>query len=299
MPIAGVRNAPGRDRTGREARSPPLGRRHGSHSRRRPCIVESNRDPPRMRVRAGHPASTSCASSPASPCTPSDPARSRSRSTSGAGCSTGSTRGWGGSGRSSSWSACRWRCTACTTPPRSATRTPSPCSSPSPARLPHRPAVRHRGRGRYPAAISRDEYAFVEDGVAHGGSVVAESCEKLFDDAPVGIGQPVVAAPEAEGRLLVVEAEPVRDGGVDVVDGRGVRRRRVAEVVGGPERGAALEAAAGQERRVSVDVVVPAGRRGQAACAACAPSLPPGLRRWSPGGRAVRGRRSGPRPPGR
>ena len=60
------------------------------------------------------------------------------------------------------------------------------------------------------------------------------------------VGQPLVAAAEAEGELGVVEAQLVQDRGVDVVESSGLIDGGVAELVGLAVGGAALEAAAGQ-----------------------------------------------------
>ena len=58
-------------------------------------------------------------------------------------------------------------------------------------------------------------------------------------------GELEVEALELVGEALVVDAEEVEHGGVEVVDGDGVPGDVVAEVVGGAPGGAALDAAAG------------------------------------------------------
>ena len=44
------------------------------------------------------------------------------------------------------------------------------------------------------------------------------SGQDVPDDLPMHVGQPVVAALEAIGQLLVVQAQQVEDGGLEVVD---------------------------------------------------------------------------------
>jgi len=60
------------------------------------------------------------------------------------------------------------------------------------------------------------------------------------------VGQPKVAAGEAEGEFGVVEAEEVQDRGVQVVDVDAVFDGFVAEFVGRAVQRAPLHAAAGQ-----------------------------------------------------
>ena len=54
------------------------------------------------------------------------------------------------------------------------------------------------------------------------------SCNDRLDDLPVHVGQPVVAAAVAVGQPLVVDAQQVQDGGVQVVDVDLVLRRRTS-----------------------------------------------------------------------
>src|SRR5262245_48152898 len=78
----------------------------------------------------------------------------------------------------------------------------------------------------------------------------------LPHDLPMHIGQPEVAAAVAEGELLVVEADEVEDGGVEVVDVDAVFDGLVAEFVGGAVDVAALDAAAGEPHGEAEAVVV-------------------------------------------
>ena len=66
------------------------------------------------------------------------------------------------------------------------------------------------------------------------------------DDLAVHVGQPHVAAAEAVGQPLVVDAQQMQHRGVQVVDLDLVFDGVVAVVVGGAVDGAALDAAAGQ-----------------------------------------------------
>ena len=59
-----------------------------------------------------------------------------------------------------------------------------------------------------------------------------------------------------EGEALVVDAELVEHGGVEVADVDGVFDGIVAEVVGSSVDGAAIDSAAGKEHGVTLDVVV-------------------------------------------
>ena len=75
---------------------------------------------------------------------------------------------------------------------------------------------------------------------------------------PGHVGQPEVAALEAVGQPLVVDAEQVQHRGVQVVDVDDVLDGVVAELVGRAVGDAALDAAAGQPDREALDVVVAA-----------------------------------------
>ena len=68
-------------------------------------------------------------------------------------------------------------------------------------------------------------------------------------DFAVDVGQPHVAAAEAIGQPLVVDAQEVQHRGVQVVDLDLVLDGVVAVVVGGAVDRAALDAAAGQPDR--------------------------------------------------
>ena len=53
-----------------------------------------------------------------------------------------------------------------------------------------------------------------------------ESGEQFLNDVPVHVGQPEVAALEAVGQPLVVEAQQVQERGVQIVDVDAICRRR-------------------------------------------------------------------------
>jgi len=72
------------------------------------------------------------------------------------------------------------------------------------------------------------------------------------------VGEPVVAAAVTEGEPLVIDAELVEDRGVDVVDVDGSGDDGIAEVVGFAVGHPATEAAAGEEDRIAIDMVVAA-----------------------------------------
>ncbi len=82
--------------------------------------------------------------------------------------------------------------------------------------------------------------------------------EDGLDDGAVDIGEAEVAALGAEGEALVVEAEAVEEGGLDIVDVDGVLDDIVAEFVGGAVDGAGLNAAAGHPHGEGFGVVVAA-----------------------------------------
>ena len=53
------------------------------------------------------------------------------------------------------------------------------------------------------------------------------SSENLFHDMAVDVGQPLLAPAEVVGELLMVKAEKMENGGVQVVDGYGILRHLV------------------------------------------------------------------------
>src|SRR5581483_12272544 len=78
------------------------------------------------------------------------------------------------------------------------------------------------------------------------------------DQLPVHVGQPHVPAAEPEGQPLVVDAEQVQHGRVQVVDLYPVADHLVAPLVGLAVHGAALDPAAGQPEGERELVVVAA-----------------------------------------
>ena len=75
---------------------------------------------------------------------------------------------------------------------------------------------------------------------------------------PVHVGQAEVPAGVAVGELLVIEAHELEDGRLQVVNMDLVLDGLEAKLVGGADRLAALDAAAGQPDAEAVVVVVPA-----------------------------------------
>ena len=70
--------------------------------------------------------------------------------------------------------------------------------------------------------------------------------------------QPVVATLETVGQALVIDAEKVQNGGLEVVDVNRIDDGIEAEVVGGAVGDAGLDAAAGQEEGERERVMVAA-----------------------------------------
>ena len=77
-----------------------------------------------------------------------------------------------------------------------------------------------------------------------------------MDHPPVDVGQAEIAAGIAIGQALVVQAEQVEDGGVQVVIVHLVFDRGEAELIGPAVGDAALDAAAGQPDGIPLGVVV-------------------------------------------
>src|SRR5207237_1328343 len=63
---------------------------------------------------------------------------------------------------------------------------------------------------------------------------------------------------EAEGEFLVVEAQEMEDGRLEIVNVDSVLSREESELVAGADGGAGLNAAAGEPHGVGVDVMVAA-----------------------------------------
>lgn len=96
------------------------------------------------------------------------------------------------------------------------------------------------------------------------------SGQKRLDHPPVHVGEAAGDAIVIEGEPLVVQAEEVQGGGVEIVNGDGILQRLVAYFVGEAVSEARLEAGAGQPAGELLGVVVPAlfagtlGDRGSA-----------------------------------
>ena len=74
---------------------------------------------------------------------------------------------------------------------------------------------------------------------------------------PVNIGEPIMAALEFIGKFLVIEAEEVEEGGLEVVDVDLVLDRVEADVVRGSVGDAGFDAATGHPDGEGVGMVVP------------------------------------------
>ena len=77
-----------------------------------------------------------------------------------------------------------------------------------------------------------------------------------MDNFSVNVGEAEIATGVAMGEVLVIEAEQVEDGGVDVVDGDRILFGLEAEFVGRSVNGPAADAAARHPDAESVGVVV-------------------------------------------
>ena len=86
--------------------------------------------------------------------------------------------------------------------------------------------------------------------------------EDGFDDGTSDVGEAEAAAVVGVGELLVIEAELVEDGGVDVVDVGFVDGGVVADFVGFAVAHAAFDAASGHPGGEAMRVVVTAGFGG-------------------------------------
>ena len=89
-------------------------------------------------------------------------------------------------------------------------------------------------------------------------TVWGELGEDFLDDFAVDVGEAEVSALGTVGEFGVVEAEEVKEGGVEVVDVDFVLHGVEAEFVGFAEGGTALDAAAGEPHGEGVGVVVAA-----------------------------------------
>src|SRR3954452_18617545 len=93
-------------------------------------------------------------------------------------------------------------------------------------------------------SIPRRPRAWHLEGVRRSTSRL--SGEDALDELAVDVGEAEVAALVAEGQALVVEAEAVQDGSLEVVDVDFVFDDVEAEVVGRAPGDAGLDAAAGE-----------------------------------------------------
>src|SRR5713101_2570278 len=88
------------------------------------------------------------------------------------------------------------------------------------------------------------------------GFLLMLSGENLVYNTAMHVGETEVPALELVGEPLVVDAQQVEHGGVQVVHRDDILDGVVAEVVGAAVRDAALDAAAGQPDGKTLDVVV-------------------------------------------
>src|SRR5262249_10855006 len=88
----------------------------------------------------------------------------------------------------------------------------------------------------------------------------AGSCDYVIHHTATHIGQAEVAAAIALGQLLVVDAQQMEDGRVQVVNVNAILDGVHAELVGRPVGQAALDPSAGQEHREAGGVMIAAHR---------------------------------------
>src|SRR5438874_4987764 len=84
------------------------------------------------------------------------------------------------------------------------------------------------------------------------------SAQDVGDDVAINVGQTLVAALVEVGQFLVVQAETVQDGRVNVVNVGLLLDGLEAEIVGRAVTHAALDAASGQPHRETIRIVVAA-----------------------------------------
>src|SRR5207302_437959 len=72
----------------------------------------------------------------------------------------------------------------------------------------------------------------------------ADLRQQLLDHFPAHVGEAEVAALEAEGEFLVVEAQEMEDGRLEIVNVDSVLSREESELVAGADGGAGLNDAA-------------------------------------------------------
>src|SRR5260370_1740182 len=84
----------------------------------------------------------------------------------------------------------------------------------------------------------------------------SDSGQHLSNYVSVNVSETHVAAAETIGQPLVIETKLVQDSGMNVVNRGRILRHAVSELIRTPVRAASLESAAGEEDRVTVDVVI-------------------------------------------
>src|SRR4051794_24700708 len=85
-----------------------------------------------------------------------------------------------------------------------------------------------------------------------------ESGEEVFDHLAVNVGEAEVTALKAVGELLVVEAQQMEDGGLQIVDVDFVAGDGKAELVGFAVNQAVLHAAASEKDGEAIGIMVAA-----------------------------------------
>ena len=91
--------------------------------------------------------------------------------------------------------------------------------------------------------------------------VRTELRQYIADDVPVDVGEAEVAALEAVGQFLVVDAEQMEHGRVEIVDRDDVLDGVITEIIRRAVADAAFDPAAGHPHGKAFDVVIAAKKR--------------------------------------
>src|SRR6266404_20739 len=112
------------------------------------------------------------------------------------------------------------------------------------------------------AGLARSRKGEMPDSWRTWGMLQSGSREDLVGDVSADVRETKIPALEFVCELFVIDAQEVEHGGVEVVDACDVLDGVVAQIVGGAELRAALDAAAGDEDGEALDVVIAAGALG-------------------------------------
>src|SRR5258708_5829637 len=85
--------------------------------------------------------------------------------------------------------------------------------------------------------------------------------QNVLHDMPLDVGKPEIAALKPIGELFVIEAEQVQDRGLQIVDSDFVADHREAKFIGFTIADAVFDAAACQEHRETIRIMIAAENR--------------------------------------